>query len=108
MKVRYSSLEMALLALLKQKARSGYDLRKLFVTTPLRHYSDSPGSIYPALRRLRARKWVKAVAARNNARGREVLHVTNLGRRAILDWLRQPITRNDVVWGFDQLLLRFA
>jgi DNA-binding PadR family transcriptional regulator len=108
MKARFSPLEMALLALLRQQAQSGYDLRKLFITTPLRHYSDSPGSIYPALRRLAARKWVRVEAVKNSARKREVFHVTGAGRRALVDWLQQPITRDDVVWGLDPVLLRFA
>jgi DNA-binding PadR family transcriptional regulator len=99
---------MALLALLHQKAQSGYDLRKLFVMTPMCHYSDSPGSIYPALRRLEARRWVKAAPLKKNARKRRVLEVTPAGRRALVDWLGQPITHEDVVWGLDELLLRFA
>jgi DNA-binding PadR family transcriptional regulator len=99
---------MALLALLRQKSQSGYDLRKLFVTTPLRHFSDSPGSIYPALRRLAGRQWVRVEAVKKNARKREVFHVTSAGRRALVAWLQQPITREDVVWGMDPLLLRFA
>jgi len=46
----------ALLGLLHQKERSGYDLRKVFTHTPVKHFSDSPGAIYPALRRLERRR----------------------------------------------------
>ena len=59
MKKFASTLEMAMLGLMKQKQHSGYDLRKTFATTAMRHYSDSPGSIYPVLRRIEARDWIE-------------------------------------------------
>jgi Transcriptional regulator PadR-like family len=42
----------ALMGLLQGKPSSGYELRKLFSSASMRTYSDSPGAIYPALRRL--------------------------------------------------------
>jgi len=103
-----SALEFALLGLLRQKPHSGYDLRKAFVTTPMRHFSDSPGSIYPALRRMQTRRWVSAMVEKDHARKRQEFTVTSAGTRALVAWLRQPITREDVVWRLDQLMLRFA
>ena len=47
-----STLGYALLGLLHAGPQSGYGLRRTFVTTPLAVFSDSPGAIYPALRRL--------------------------------------------------------
>ena len=101
-------LERALLGLLRQKPQSGYDLRKLFTTTPVRHFSDSPGSIYPALRRLQARGWVSAAAAKPDPRQRQEFRITAEGKRALVEWLRQPVTRDEVIWRLDDLLLRFA
>ena len=46
------SLGYALLGLIEQKPASGYDLRKIFSSTSMKYYSDSPGAIYPALGRL--------------------------------------------------------
>jgi DNA-binding PadR family transcriptional regulator len=103
-----SSLEYALLGLLRQHAQSGYDLRKTFATTPMRHFSDSPGSIYPALRRMKARRWVTASAENGNARKRREFAITDIGKRALVHWLRQPVTREDVIWRLEQLMLRFA
>jgi DNA-binding PadR family transcriptional regulator len=103
-----SSLEYALLGLLRQKAQSGYDLRKLFATTPLRHFSDSPGSIYPALRRMQGRKWLSASAADGGARKRQLFRVTAAGERALVEWLSRPITRDDVIWRLNDIVLRFA
>ena len=47
-----SELGYAILGLLQHQASSGYELRKVFSSTSMKTYSDSPGAIYPALRRL--------------------------------------------------------
>jgi DNA-binding PadR family transcriptional regulator len=102
-------LEYALLALIAQEPRSGYDLRKIFALSPLAHFSDSPGAVYPALRRLARRLWVEPVAPRpRSGRRREAFRMTAAGRRALRAWLRQPVTRDQVVRDQDGLLLRFA
>jgi len=103
-----STLEYALLGLLRQQARSGYDLRKMFATTPMGHFSDSPGSIYPALRRLAARGWIAPSAKGGDPRKRQVFTVTRAGTHAFIDWLRQPVTREDIIRRVDELHLRFA
>lgn len=101
-------LEFALLGLLRVTPQSGYDLRKIFVATPMRHYSDSPGSIYPALRRMESKQWITGSAENGNARKRQVYRVTATGKKALIEWLRKPLTREDVIWHPDQLMLRFA
>jgi DNA-binding PadR family transcriptional regulator len=116
MKAKTSTLEYALAGLLAPKAQSGYDLRKTFATTAMRHYSDSPGSIYPALRRLEARGWItpdpgqEAISGRQpeNARRRQVFALTQEGRNELAAWLTLPITRDDVVWHLPEIMLRFA
>lgn len=96
------------MGLLKQNPQSGYDLRKVFANTPMRHFSDSPGSIYPALRRLQARKWIAGSAENGNARKRQLFRITKAGERAMIEWLSKPITREDVIWNQEELILRFA
>src|SRR5215475_12629833 len=102
-----SALGFALLGLLAQRPLSGYDLRKIFTSTPFSHFSDSPGAIYPAIRRLVRRGWVLA-AAPSGGRRRRVLRTTPAGRRAWRAWLRRPPTRAEVVWYMDLLMIRFA
>jgi DNA-binding PadR family transcriptional regulator len=85
-----STLEFALVGLLRQKAQAGYDLRKTFTETAMRHYSDSPGSIYPALRRLQARGWIEAEP--KDSRGREVFHPFRRSVTAFLEWLSRDVT----------------
>jgi DNA-binding PadR family transcriptional regulator len=103
-----SPLEYALMGLLRQQPQSGYDLRKVFATTPMRHFSDSPGSIYPALRRLEGRKWITSRSENGSGRGRQVFRITPAGQKALVDWMRKPVTRDDIIWHIDELMLRFA
>ncbi|MFZ0303130.1 MAG: PadR family transcriptional regulator [Terracidiphilus sp.] len=106
-----SILEYALTGSLRHKPQSGYDLRKTFTTTGMRHYSDSPGSIYPALKRLEARGWIEAVPKRDedgDPRKRQLFAITQTGKEALVAWLNQPVTRDDVNLRVSELMLRFA
>lgn len=99
----------ALLGLLHKQPASGYDLRTTFTRTPIGRFSDSPGAIYPALRRLEQRKLVRGVLeAGAGMRRRRLLHITPAGRAALEAWLTKPVGRADVVTGLEALMLRFA
>jgi len=88
---------------------SGYDLRKIFATTALGSFSDSPGAIYPALRRLETQGWVSGqIQAAAGLRRRRVFRPTSPGRAAFKAWLKKPVMRDDVVRGVGALMLRFA
>jgi DNA-binding PadR family transcriptional regulator len=102
-----STVEFVLLGLLHQGPRSGYDLRRILASSPLRHFSSSPGAIYPALGRLAGRKWV-AVGPPGGSRRRQEFRLTARGRQSFLEWLRRPVTRDDVVIRPGDLLLRCA
>jgi len=109
MKRSPTPLEFALLGLLHQEPRSGYDVRKVFATTPMGHYSDSPGAIYPALRRLESQGLVSGKVDRSKTmRPRKVFRPTRQGVRTLEAWVTRPVTRDDVVWRMEELLLRFA
>jgi DNA-binding PadR family transcriptional regulator len=86
-----TNLDHALLGLLFAEPRSGYGLRRVLQTTPLGAYSDSPGSIYPALRKLEAAGYLTGGAA-EDGRGRRTLEPTARGKRALIAWLDLPIT----------------
>jgi len=103
-----STLEFALLGLIRQGLGSGYKLRKQFSTTPMGHYSDSPGSIYPALKRLEQRRWIRRLKEDGGPRGRQSYGVTPAGESALRAWMMRPMAREDVVKRQDELLLRFA
>jgi DNA-binding PadR family transcriptional regulator len=104
-----STLACALLGLIWQEPRSGYDLRKFFSTTPMISFSDSPGAIYPALRRLEQRGLVRGhVEKQRRLRRRRVFQLTARGRAEFRKWQTRPVMRNDVVRNLDRLMLRFA
>ena len=78
---RDSTLAFALLGLIWQEPRSGYDLRKFFSSTPMISFSDSPGAIYPALHRLEQRGLVRGHTAQGaGLRRRRIFELTTRGR----------------------------
>ncbi len=104
-----STLSLAILGLISQRPLTGYDLRKVFATTPMGHFSSSPGAIYPALKRLEEAGWIRPVAAAGKARRERVLYrTTPQGLKRLTQHLSQPVARDDVIWHMDDLMLRFA
>jgi hypothetical protein len=47
-----TSFEHVLLGMICLSPSSGYDLKRIFATTPMGFYQPSSGALYPALRRL--------------------------------------------------------
>ena len=75
-----STLSLAILGLISQRPLTGYDLRKVFLTTPLGHFSSSPGAIYPALKRIEEAGWIRSVAAEGQTRRQRVVYeITDRG-----------------------------
>jgi DNA-binding PadR family transcriptional regulator len=104
-----SQLGFALLGLIHQQPMSGYDLRKVFTATAMGSYSDSPGAIYPALKRLEAGGLLSGSVEKSaSLRKRRVFVITADGLAAFKTWLKSPVSRNAVVRNVDELLLRFA
>jgi DNA-binding PadR family transcriptional regulator len=104
-----SQLAYALLGLIERQPRSGYDLRKVFASTAMGAFSDSPGAIYPALSRLESRGLVRSeVEASTSLRKRRLFRITPKGLAAFKAWLKKPVTRDDVIRRHEDLMLRFA
>ena len=87
----------ALLGLLQGKPSSGYDLRKIFSSTSMRTYSDSPGSIYPALLRLEKQKLIRG-SIESGSRRRQVFRLTPKGLAELKQWITAPVTLEDVFY----------
>jgi len=106
---RLTNLEYLLLFLLHHQPASGYALRKQFTTTPLGYYSDSPGSIYPALQRLKRRQLLRAAKDPSpSARRKTVFSATPKALTELRKWLHGPITREEVRYDPPALMLRFV
>ena len=106
---RLTNLEHLLLGLLHLKPASGYALRKTFASTPLGHYSDSPGSIYPALNRLRRRGLVRPAKDQPaTGRGTVLVSLTANGLAELRSWLGRSVTLEEVRSDADGVMLRFV
>ncbi len=104
-----STLWLAILGLIRQAPMSGYDVRKVFSTTPMGHFSRSPGAIYPALRRLEEDGLIEGkVDDERQLRPRKVYSLTSDGEQALRGRIHRPVTRDDVIWHLDDVMLRFA
>ncbi len=104
-----SLLGYALLGLLGRKESSGYDLRKTFALTPMQSFSDSPGAIYPALKRLEKSGLIRGkIEQGSGLRRRQVYRLTAAGTAALKTWLRKPPTHDDVIRAVDEMMLRFS
>jgi len=99
----------AILGLLRGKPSSGYELRKIFGESPMGRFSDSPGAIYPALRRLEDRRLIAASPnARPTQRRRKAFQLTPGGVVTLKEWLQAPISQTDVANRLNVLMLKFA
>ena len=98
-------LDFTILGLIYQKPATGYEIRKVFETTALGNFSSSPGSIYPALKKLQK---LKMVLQKDNELGRTLFFITDSGEDALKSWLTTEIERSDIAKNLDIILLRFA
>jgi len=106
---KLTTLEYALLGLVGMSPMTGYDIHKVFATTPLAHFSSSPGAIYPALRRLAHIGLLESrLDTAKEARPRRVFSLTGAGKKALDLWLHQPVTREELIRGDGAQVLRFS
>jgi len=100
-------LQYLLLFLVAQAPFSGYDIRNMFLSSPVGRFSDSPGAIYPALARLEKRGWATSRGGKGGRR-RRTYSATVAGRKALRQWLVTPIAPADVERRPDVLALRYV
>jgi len=99
-------LDFAILGLIQDQPLSGYGIRKVFEETAMGNYSNSPGTIYPALKRLEKFELVEKVSQKETSK--TGFQITKKGLEQLKKWLIQPIEKKEVEKKTDELLLRFA
>jgi DNA-binding PadR family transcriptional regulator len=106
----HTILGYALLGLIRlRQPCSGYDLRRFFAGRPMATFSDSPGSIYPALKRLERSEMISCTLDETSrVRRRALYRLSSKGKKALERWLTQPIKADDVLRRMPELLLRFS
>lgn len=104
-----TSMKLAIVGLLWQQPRSGYDLVKVFSETAMGGFSSSPGAIYPALKSLERAGLIKGkVENPKSLRPRQVYRLTPGGTTSLKRSLCQTVTRDDVMRDPGGVMLRFA
>jgi PadR family transcriptional regulator, regulatory protein AphA len=93
----------AVLGLLEQRPRSGYDLKRAVDRTIRHFWAASYGQIYPELRRLEQAGWIEGSDDARGARSRRVYSITAEGRIRLGRWLADRETRIELR---DESLLR--
>lgn len=87
-----TTLGFLVLGFVRLTPASGFDLRRVFATTPLGNFSGSPGAIYPVLARLERARLLKGTVDRSTPRRpRTVYRITAAGTAALRDWVKTPI-----------------
>lgn len=104
-----TTLEFTLVGLAAQEPRSGYDFKTLFESTALRQFSSSPGSIYPALKRLESAGLLRSEMSESTGdRSRRVYSATEAGRTTLGGWLESDVTVDELRRDLRLPVLRFS
>lgn len=84
--------EFAILGLLAQGPKSGYDIKKLVEERLSHFWNESVGHLYPILKRLRERGWVeRTVEATEGRPPRHEYQLTERGWVELEGWFHEPI-----------------
>jgi DNA-binding PadR family transcriptional regulator len=106
MEIKPTLLDFAILGLLQEEPLTGYGIRKFFEETALGNYSSSPGTIYPALKRLQKGMLIESVVQKTSSKSS--FQITKNGILMLKNWFLKPIEKVEVEKKMDELLLRFA
>ena len=100
------SLKYALLGLLAEKPKYGYEIKQEFEGALGNVWSVSYGQLYPTLRRLSEMQWVtKETAPGKKAAEKNIYSITSKGRRKLDEWLLRPLRSSYKVK--DEFTLKF-
>ena len=100
------SMKYALLGMLAESPKYGYEIKQTFGKILGNVWSVSYGQLYPTLRRLSEVKWVTKKSARGKKASEKTIYsITDIGRRKLKEWLKTPFRSNYNVK--DEFTLKF-
>ena len=105
-KIKTTVLDYAILGLIRDTPLTGYRIRKFFEETALGNYSSSPGTIYPALKRLEKNELVEKTIQEDSRKSH--FQITSKGISILKEWFIKPLEKKEVEKNSEELLLRFA
>ncbi|UCE02881.1 MAG: PadR family transcriptional regulator [Candidatus Latescibacterota bacterium] len=102
-----TELESCVLAILAQSEPcTAYAVRRFLSASLSSYWSASAGAIYPLLRRLEARGWIRAQESRWGTRVRRAFKLTRAGRRHLREWLSPPLPTWAIAYTYDPVRTR--
>jgi PadR family transcriptional regulator, regulatory protein AphA len=85
------SLDHAILGFLKDRPRSGYDLKTVFDMTVRHFWRADQSQIYRTLARLADHGWIETEIIQKDRRlDQKIYHLTQKGNEELLKWLKTP------------------
>lgn len=84
-------LEYIILGHLMFAEKSGYDLKVWMANSTSNFFDASFGSIYPALKRLEAKEFIKSREIVEGSKYKKMYSINDAGRKEFLSWLEAPI-----------------
>ncbi len=102
-----TTLEYIILGLLATAPQSGYSIASA-LETGIYRWSASPGSIYPALKRLARNNIIASeLEVVNETQSRKVYHLTPQGEELIDRWIVEPPTQRELLDEHNIMLVKF-
>jgi len=85
---------------------TAYEVAKPFAESPSSYWSGSAGAIYPLVRRLEEKGFLRGKSAQWNSRRKRVLTITEQGLAALREWLAPPFPPSAGAASFDPIRTR--
>ncbi|MBN2363359.1 helix-turn-helix transcriptional regulator [candidate division WOR-3 bacterium] len=88
--------EKIILGFLMGGEKTGYQIKKEMESSTQFIFNTSPGSIYPAFKKLEKMKLVEARQIIQSGRLKNIYYIKPTGREAFLDWMRSPSCKTQI------------
>lgn len=95
--IKNTTLESVLLGFVFLHEFSGYDIKKIFDKSYILRWSASPGSIYPALKRLVEKKYLQPKKIIDSKIPKDVYYLTEEGKKSLKEWVKTPFKSTEIV-----------
>ncbi len=86
----FSQSTYGILAILSEGSKTGYDIKKFLSSKEVFYWSESYGNIYPILRSLKDRGFVRQIDADIKRKRRIFYEITDEGCKELLNWILTP------------------
>lgn len=103
---KVTTLDYIIIGLIQEKPLTGYRIRKTFEDTALGNFGGSPGSIYPALKRLTSNHLIEKEPISSSQKFQ--FKITETGSHLLKNWLEKVPDDEEIRKGIDLLVLKFA